>query len=60
MKAFEQNIRKVEPYVPGEQPQRRVIKLKIRIRLRRASQRRSERWMRIVCAFIRIRRRTYL
>lgn len=27
MKAFEQNIRKVEPYVPGEQPQRRVIKL---------------------------------
>lgn len=27
MKAFEKNIRKVEPYVPGEQPQRRVIKL---------------------------------
>ncbi len=27
MKAFEQNIRKVEPYVPGEQPQRKVIKL---------------------------------
>ena len=22
MKAFEKNIRKVEPYVPGEQPQR--------------------------------------
>ena len=27
MKAFEQNIRKVEPYVPGEQPQGRVVKL---------------------------------
>lgn len=27
MKAFEKNIRKVEPYVPGEQPQNRVIKL---------------------------------
>ena len=27
MKAFEKNIRKVEPYVPGEQPQERVIKL---------------------------------
>lgn len=27
MKAFEKNIRKVEPYVPGEQPKRRVIKL---------------------------------
>ncbi len=27
MKAFEQNIRKVTPYVPGEQPQRKVIKL---------------------------------
>ena len=27
MKAFEQNIRKVEPYVPGEQPQRKVVKL---------------------------------
>lgn len=27
MKAFEKNIRKVEPYVPGEQPQHRVIKL---------------------------------
>lgn len=27
MKAYEQNIRKVEPYVPGEQPQRKVIKL---------------------------------
>lgn len=27
MKAFERNIRKVEPYVPGEQPQRKVIKL---------------------------------
>lgn len=27
MKAFEQNIRKVEPYVPGEQPQSKVIKL---------------------------------
>lgn len=27
MKAYEKNIRKVEPYVPGEQPQRRVIKL---------------------------------
>ena len=27
MKAFEKNIRKVEPYVPGEQPDRRVIKL---------------------------------
>lgn len=27
MKAFEQNIRKVEPYVPGEQPQGQVIKL---------------------------------
>ena len=27
MKAFEKNIRKVEPYVPGEQPQRTVIKL---------------------------------
>ena len=25
MKAFEKNIRKVEPYVPGEQPQRKVI-----------------------------------
>lgn len=27
MKAFEKNIRKVEPYVPGEQPQYKVIKL---------------------------------
>ncbi len=27
MKAFEKNIRKVEPYVPGEQPQKKVIKL---------------------------------
>ncbi len=27
MKAFEKNIRKVEPYVPGEQPQSKVIKL---------------------------------
>lgn len=27
MKEFEKNIRKVEPYVPGEQPQRKVIKL---------------------------------
>ncbi len=27
MKAFEKNIRKVEPYVPGEQPSRKVIKL---------------------------------
>ena len=27
MKAFEKNIRKVEPYVPGEQPQHKVIKL---------------------------------
>ena len=27
MKVFEKNIRKVEPYVPGEQPQRKVIKL---------------------------------
>lgn len=27
MKAFEQNIRKVEPYVPGEQPERAAVKL---------------------------------
>lgn len=27
MKAFEKNIRTVEPYVPGEQPQHKVIKL---------------------------------
>ena len=27
MRAFEKNIRKVKPYVPGEQPQHRVIKL---------------------------------
>ncbi len=27
MRPFEKNIRKVEPYVPGEQPQRKVIKL---------------------------------
>lgn len=27
MKAFEKNIRKVIPYVPGEQPQRKVVKL---------------------------------
>ena len=27
MKAYEKNIRKVEPYVPGEQPKRKVIKL---------------------------------
>lgn len=27
MKEFEKNIRKVEPYVPGEQPQHKVIKL---------------------------------
>ena len=27
MKTFEKNIRRVEPYVPGEQPQRKVIKL---------------------------------
>ena len=27
MRNFEKNIRKVEPYVPGEQPQKKVIKL---------------------------------
>lgn len=27
MKTFEQNIRRVEPYVPGEQPRHKVIKL---------------------------------
>ncbi|KMZ53440.1 histidinol-phosphate transaminase [Dorea sp. D27] len=27
MKAFEQNIRKVEPYVPGEQPRHKAVKL---------------------------------
>lgn len=27
MKAFEKNIRKAEPYVPGEQPQQKTIKL---------------------------------
>lgn len=27
MKSFEKNIRKVEPYVPGEQPRQKVIKL---------------------------------
>ena len=27
MKKWEENIRKVEPYVPGEQPQKKVIKL---------------------------------
>lgn len=27
MKEFEKNIRKVEPYVPGEQPQKKVVKL---------------------------------
>lgn len=27
MREFEKNIRKVEPYVPGEQPQNKVIKL---------------------------------
>ena len=27
MKAFEKNIRKVVPYVPGEQPQNKVVKL---------------------------------
>ncbi len=27
MKTFEKNIRKVKPYVPGEQPQQKVIKL---------------------------------
>ncbi len=27
MKAYEKNIRKVEPYVPGEQPQHRAVKL---------------------------------
>ncbi len=27
MRTFERNIRKVEPYVPGEQPQNKVIKL---------------------------------
>lgn len=27
MRAFEKNIRKVEPYVPGEQPQNKVVKL---------------------------------
>lgn len=27
MRPFEKNIRKVEPYVPGEQPQRKVVKL---------------------------------
>ena len=28
MKAFEKNIRKVEPYVPGEQPQRKSNQVK--------------------------------
>lgn len=27
MRAFEENIRQVDPYVPGEQPQRKVVKL---------------------------------
>ena len=27
MRAFEKNIRRVEPYVPGEQPQNKVVKL---------------------------------
>ncbi len=27
MRAFEKNIRKVEPYVPGEQPQKKAVKL---------------------------------
>lgn len=27
MRAYEKNIRKAEPYVPGEQPQNKVIKL---------------------------------
>lgn len=27
MKLYEKNIRKVEPYIPGEQPQKKVIKL---------------------------------
>ena len=27
MKEYEKNIRKVEPYVPGEQPREKVIKL---------------------------------
>lgn len=27
MREYERNIRKVEPYVPGEQPQNKVIKL---------------------------------
>ena len=27
MQAWKKNIRKVVPYVPGEQPQRKVIKL---------------------------------
>ena len=27
MREFEKNIRRVEPYVPGEQPQKKVIKL---------------------------------
>ena len=34
MYSFEENIRKVEPYVPGEQPTGKVIKLNT-IRIRR-------------------------
>ena len=45
MRVFENNIRKVEPYVPGEQPQGNVIKLntnEIRIRRRGSAHGASE------------------
>ena len=52
MKAFEKNIRKVEPYVPGEQPQRKVIKLNTNENPYPPSPK-----VQTVCVCIRIRRR---